>query len=201
MTADIQSRLTYEGGLHLNLGQWCLHSRLEWYRLQQIAKTVFARISVYRVLISQHSLSNTRKGLLQLFPQEQRNIVGYLDDEFAFLFWLPSPFQQTLAFTTCHTSYGPSTPFWLVLSSSTLVWWACFFKLLLGFLSGALAWTQTSLPEKSLPNVSQAGCRSSRVTEHWGAFGAPSLTTWKVDPQWSLLHLYELHHHSDCCLK
>lgn len=40
-----------------------------------------------------------------------------------------------------------------------------------------------------LPWELKAGCRSSRVTEHRGAFWAPTLTVWKVDPQWRFFYL------------
>lgn len=66
-------------------------------------------------------------------------------------------------------------------------------------------WVLAGLRHGSLRTPSSVWARQgaglSRVTEHWGAFRAPSFSAWKADPQWSLFRLYGLHRHSDCALK
>lgn len=91
-------------------------------------------------------------------------------------------------------------PIWFKLSSSVLVWWACFLRPLMG-VSSAWAWAQTWFHENSFHSVSQAGVQVFMGDWTLASIHDPSLTPWKVDPQWSLPHLYELHHHSDCVLK
>lgn len=126
--------------------------------------------------------------MFQFFPWgQQRYFQGYLDDRFASLFWLPSPFQQTLSFRVVpHTDLSTHP-----LASSVLLCSGAV-SLLSQAVVSVCKWClgpghrPTSLRTSS--SVWIGWCRSSRVTEHWGAFRAPSLTAWKVDPQWRLLY-------------
>lgn len=100
------------------------------------------------------------------------------------------------------SSYGSfHTPIWLHLSSPTLVWCSLFSQAVVSVCKWCLGLGTDLHPWELLLQ-----CESSMVqvfTGDWTlrSIQGPRVSAWKVDPQWSLLHLYELHHHSDCVLK
>lgn len=148
-----------------------------------MTKTKFTRISSLKMwIVEVFSMSTTKYQL-------------------AIWFCFTSPLQQMLTFTVSYFWHSwCHMPIWFKLSSSVPVWWACFLRPLMG-VSSAWAWAQTWFHENSFHNVSQAGVQVFMGDWTLASIQDPSLTPWKVDPQWSLPHLYELHHHSDCVLK
>lgn len=186
----IQHRLTYEGVPRLNLGR----HRNDVHWLQQIGKTVFTRISVSSVVMC-HNVKHKKRECCSFFPWGQRIIQGC----FLASFFL---FMQTLAFPLSHTSCGPlHTPI-----CPPLLWRGepAFFsgrrECLVSKWCSVPGHGPASLRTPSSVWIGQgAGLHGWLNTEEHS--GPPVSQRERLTHNEALLHLYELHHHSDCVLE
>ncbi|MEQ2306903.1 hypothetical protein AMECASPLE_012897 [Ameca splendens] len=123
----------------------------ETHLLQQIAKTMFTRISNPKTV--DVFVMSTAKMFLE-----------YFNGLFACCSWLTFPFQRT---PMSHCSYGThhTHPSVLICLIPLVSWQTLLYRLLVGA-SRAQGSSWTWFPEKSIFSLSQAGSRSSWVAEH-----------------------------------